>query len=306
MMAAKIPTWRAAADPDDLREYDAFGPWIAEVKDPADLPRRFSRWWPDLEGARYLLKVPRPIDRAKVHPGMDLYESVIAVFPDKVRVLRAGPTDVTSREAPRNDVVATILHTNLLVARWTLLLADGGALDVEYNAVSHPTIAEVDRYVLSHGPGDLKQPAAPVVTSSTAPPKYHFFGSLLLALNTGATERVQPIHVDEPGQSCLNERGRRRRSAGAMILASSEDLVIINRNRTVEPLFRRSNYAYNVTRVPFRRMTSFEIRRPEKTSPPSFTELVLTCHRTVITQAVLTSPDAVADLLAAHGVPSAR
>ena len=91
-----------------------------------------------------------------------------------------------------------------------------------------------------------------------------------------------------------------------MILASSEDLVIINRNRTVEPLFRRSNYAYNVTRVPFRRMTSFEIRRPEKTSPPSFTELVLTCHRTVITQAVLTSPDAVADLLAAHGVPSAR
>ena len=96
---------------------------------------------------------------------MDLYESVIAVFPDKVRVLRAGPTDVTSREASRNDVVATILHTNLLVARWTLLLADGGALDVEYNAVSHPTIAEVDRYVLSHGAGDLKQPAAPVATS---------------------------------------------------------------------------------------------------------------------------------------------
>ena len=306
MMAAKIPAWRAEADPDDLREYDAFGPWIAEVKDPADLPRRFSRWWPDLEGARHLLKVPRPIDRAKVHPGMDLYESVIAVFPDKVRVLRAGPTDVTSREAPRNDVVATILHSNLLVARWTLLLSDGGALEVEYNAVSHPTIAEVDRYVLSNGPGDLKPPAAPVVTPSTAQPRDHFFGSLVLALNAGASERVQPVHVDEPGQSCLNERGRRRRSAGAMFLASPEELVIIDRNRTVEPLFRRSNYAYNVTRIPFRRITAFEIRRPEQTSPPSFTELVITCHRAVITQAVLTAPDAVADLLSAHGVPSAR
>ena len=27
-MAAKIPQWRAAVDPDVLREYDAFGPWI--------------------------------------------------------------------------------------------------------------------------------------------------------------------------------------------------------------------------------------------------------------------------------------
>lgn len=44
MMASKIPHWRAAADPDDLREYDAFGPWIGEVKHRTDLPRRFSRW----------------------------------------------------------------------------------------------------------------------------------------------------------------------------------------------------------------------------------------------------------------------
>lgn len=38
MMASKIPHWRAAADPDVLREYDAFGPWIGEVKHRADLP----------------------------------------------------------------------------------------------------------------------------------------------------------------------------------------------------------------------------------------------------------------------------
>ncbi|MHA6523330.1 hypothetical protein [Tessaracoccus sp. G1721] len=304
-MAAKIPPWRAAVDPDDLREYDAFGPWIGEVKAQAELPRRFSRWWPELQGAAHLLKVPRPIDRAKIRPGMDLYESVIAVFPDKVRVLRAGPADVTSSEAARRDVVATILHTNLLVARWTLLLADGTAMTVEYNAVSHPTIAEVDRYVLSRGPGDLS-PAATVKPPSTTQPRDHFFGSLVLALNTGAAERVQPVHVDEPGQACLNERGRRRRSAGAMILASSTDLVIIDRNRSVEPLFRRSNYAYNVTRIPFRRITAFEVRRPEQTSPPRFTDLVIACDKAVITQPLLTTPDAVLDLLAAHGVKPSR
>lgn len=304
-MAAKIPQWRAAVDPDDLAEYDAFGPWIGEVKAQPELPRRFGRWWPELQDARYLLKVPRPIDRAKIRPGMDLYESVIAVFPDKVRVLRAGPAEVTSSQAARSDVVATIMHTNLLVARWTLLLSDGTAMTVEYNAVSHPTIAEVDRYVLAQGPGDLT-PAATVRPPATTQPRDHFFGSLVLALNTGATERVQPIHVDEPGQACLNDRGRRRRSAGEMILASSTDLVIIDRNRSVEPLFRRSNYAYNVTRIPFRRVTGFEIRRPEQTSPPRFTELVIACDKAVVTQPVLTSPDAVADLLAAHGVKSAR
>ena len=46
-MAAKIPQWRAAVDPDDLAEYDAFGPWIGEVKAQPELPRRFGRWWPD-------------------------------------------------------------------------------------------------------------------------------------------------------------------------------------------------------------------------------------------------------------------
>jgi len=304
---AKIPQWRAAADPDDLREYDTFGPWILEVTDPADLPRRFHPWWPELEGARHLLKVPRPIDRAKIKPGMDLYESVIAVFPDTVRVLRAAPgdSDVSSREASRRDVVATIMHTNLLVARWTLLLADGGAMEIEYNAVSHPTIAEVDRYVLSGDDGDVTPPAR-AATPPAAQPRNHFFGSLVLALNSGAADRVQPVYVDEPGQPCLNERGRRRRSAGAMILASLRDLVIIDRTRAAEALFRRPNYGYNVTRVPFRRITSYEIRSPEATSPSSFGELVLRCDRAVITQAVLTPPDAVADLLAAHGVTSAR
>lgn len=147
--------------------------------------------------------MPRSLDRAKVRPGLDLYETVIAVFPDRVRVLRADRADVTSREAPRGEIVATVLHTNLLVARWTLLLADGGTVEVEYNAVSHPTIAEVNRYVLS------REWAAP---------------------------------------------------------ASSAEVTI-----------------------------------PPVTSPPGFTEIVITSGRAVITQPVLAAPDTVADLLTAHG-----
>jgi hypothetical protein len=41
-----------------------------------------------LGGADSVLKVPRRYDRAQVRPGMDLYESVIAVDRNTVCVLR--------------------------------------------------------------------------------------------------------------------------------------------------------------------------------------------------------------------------
>lgn len=297
-MTSTTSPWRAAADPDDLREYDRFGPWIDKVTEHVDMPRRFRPWWPELSAARYLLKVPRPYDRAQISPGMDLYGSVIAVFPDKVSVLRAGTSDIVRRDVPRAEVVATVLHSNLLVGRWTLLLADGDKVEVQFNGVSHGTVAEVDRYVLSAAPS-----APSSVPSLPNPrPRDHYFQSVAGTLNEGAAEPARHVHIEEPGQPCRNERDRRRRSAGMMVLTTPHDLLLFNRGMAAQPLLRSANYSSNLVRIPFRFMTSYGIRSPEVSTPPRFSELVITCDRQVITQAVLARPDGVADLLAGHGV----
>lgn len=290
--------WRATADPDDLREYDRFGPWIDRVTEAVDVPRRFRPWWQELSSARYVLKVPRPYDRAQVRVGMDLYESVIAVFPDRLCVLNAHPCQIIRRDVARDDVVATIRHSNLLVGKWSLLLADASAVTMEFNNVSHTTIAEVDRFLLRPESGSVPARLAAVH------PEDHFFRSVVATLNAGATQPVQPIHVEEPGQQCLTERGRRRRSAGMMVLASPDDLVIVNRDMATRPRFRRANYASNILRIPFRLMTGFEIRSDGESSSPTFSQLVITCDRQVITQPCLTRPDAVAALLMEHAVPA--
>lgn len=298
-MRSTVPAWRAATDPDDLREYDRFGPWIDRVTEAVDMPRRYRPWWPELSDARYLLKVPRSYDRAQIRPGMDLYESVIAVFPDKLCILNAHPTEVVRRDVARDEVVATVRYNNLLIGRWTMLLADSSEVAVDFNSVSGATIAEVDGYLMSHASDRL-----PCRVPPAAPTEDHFFQTVVATLNAAADQPVRTIHVEEPRQSCRSERHRRRHSAGMMVLASPDDLVIVNRDRAVRPGFRRANYASNIVRIPFRLMTSFDIRRPGVTVPPAFSHLEVTCDRQVISQPCLTSPDAVADLLIDHGVPT--
>jgi hypothetical protein len=298
-MQSTMSAWRAATDPDDLREYDRFGPWIDVIDEPADMPRRFRPSWPELSTARYLLKVPRPYDRHQVRPGMDLYGVVVAVFADRLCVLRAEPDAVVRRDIARSEVVATVRHSNLLVGRWTLLLADADTVEIEFSSGSLPLIAEIDRYLMAN-----PSPTRRFVEGLPRPaPADHLFRSVIADLDAKADEPVRPIHVEESGQPCRNERGRRRRSAGMMALATSDDLMLVNRDVAAKSLFGRGDYAWNLVRIPLRLVTAFEVRSGRPTSPPSFCQLVVTCDRQEIAQPCLVRPDAVVALLRTLEVP---
>lgn len=295
-MQSTMSGWRAAADPDDLREYDRFGPWIDTVTEAIDMPRRFRPWWPELSAAPHLVKVPRSYDRSQIRPGMDLYEMVIAALPDRLCILRAMPHEVVRRDVARDEVVASVRHTNLLYGLWSLLLADGSRVDMEFNTVSARTIAGVDDYLLS-GPDSGVEWSQPPMQ-----PKNHFFGSTIMSLRAEGLN-TRPVHIEEPGRLCRTARGRVRVSTGHMVLASRDDLVIVNRHVETLSLFRRANYASDVIRVPFRLMSTYEIMETPQTTPPGFGQLVVTCDRQVIAQPCLAPLDDVARLLDAHGVP---
>ncbi|MFT4110307.1 hypothetical protein [Propionicimonas sp.] len=299
MVVVRTSAWRTAADPDDLREYDRFGPWLDRVHQQRDLPRRFRPWYPELAGETHLVKLPRDLDRAQVRPGMDLYRCVLAIFADRIVVLGAedpGAPDVARSDLALADVVATRLYGNLLVGRWTLLLADGSELSVRFNSVSEPEIAELDRYVLRTPATDLR----PAPRPPAAEVRDHFFRSRLGALSAATDDPVRPVHVEEPLRPCTDDRGRRRLASGVLVLETPTALVVVDRDKTARSRSRRTNYATNTTTIPFARITSFSVVPPGQ--PGRFGRLVLRCDRQVITVPVLTRPEAAVAVLASHGV----
>ncbi len=295
--------WRAAADPDDLREYDAFGPWIDRVTTPAGMPRRFRPAYEELARLGFLLKVPRNIDRAQARPGQDLYRSVLAVGADRLVSLELAPDGVRRRDVRLADVVATNVYTNLLVGVWTVFLADGTCIAVEYNTVGQAMIAHADRRV-RHG-SRLAGGIAGALPGSVDPVPVpdHYFSSVLAERRAAAEEAMVPVHVESPGRPCRDDGGRRRIGTGMMAITSPSDLVIVNRDEPARPRFRWGNYATNVLTVPFSRITGFALTVPPAQRPPRFVRLDLQCESHTLTQPCLTVPAGVVAALRAGGIP---
>lgn len=121
-------------------EYDRFGPWIDEVREPHEVPRLYRDHPLDLDAARLVLKVPRNVARRDATPDMDLYDHLLVVADDTLTVLsrrtdpRAkGPGGYDVRHVRLADVVAVQDVVNLLDARLTVHTRDGAHVTVRYN-----------------------------------------------------------------------------------------------------------------------------------------------------------------------------
>jgi hypothetical protein len=298
-MTTRVVHWRDAADPDDLREYDAFGPWIYPVQAEAEMPRRFREHYPVVASAALVLKIPRDFDRAQVRPGDDLYHSVLAVFDDRICWLHAevvGAGMVERTDVRVDQVVGISTQVNLLRATWTLLLRDGSRIAVPHSATSSPLMDQVTGHLRERIAGSPRT-LAPV---EFVPPSDHLFAArvLLWSRTLGA---AQPLLVDPRNVPCRRSgRGWLQLSTGAMILFTPTELVIVNRGEATRPVFL-PNYAVGTVELPYDQLDSFSVQEPPRWS--SFHELVLRAGSLDYVQPSLGAPDAVADQLRRLGIP---
>lgn len=292
--------WRSAADPDDLREYDAFGPWIEPVRSAQDMPRAFRANYAEHAGARFLLKVPREEDRADLRPGMDLFAAVVAVHNEGVCVLRLDGGAVRTQMAEWRRIVATTHSTELLVAQWSLLLDDGTGIHLDHNSASGGDLRPAIDYVhacinASTPPGWRAQLPALEVGDA-------FFASAANRLRRQLPPPVVPIHAERGSRLCRDQRGRPRLTNGVLMLDAPAELVIVSRGEPMRSKFLPTDGS-RVTRVPYERLTSFTVSPPPSRGGPSFHILTLRAGNQVIAQWFLDPPDAVVAALTARGVP---
>lgn len=300
---AREGDWRAAASPEDLREYDAFGPWIDEVTSRELMPPRFRPFYDELRGARLLLKVPRNVERRTARPGQDLYAAVLAVHDDHLTLLGLpdGPEDpVTRRDVALRDVVGLSALTNMLIGRWSLLLRDGTRVDLDHSTVSREKVeAATDllraRLVSRSGSTGTRAPREVDVEEFA-------FRTVLIALRRRCDAPVVAVHAEPRNALRRDPRGRLVLTSGLMLLDTGDELVVVDGGPPRRP-WRGPTYARTTSFFRYDQLTGFSVVAPQRAGQVH--ELVLTAGGHELRLACTRDPAAVADLLAGNGVPQA-
>ncbi|HWS37966.1 MAG TPA: hypothetical protein VN408_35190 [Actinoplanes sp.] len=147
-------------------EFDAFGPWIDEVRTTGDLPRLYRDAGVDPAVHRLVLKVPRDIERRNADPAMHLYDYLLALDEEYLTVLhRRGDTYDTSR-VPLDRVAAIEDSVRLLNGRLVIHTVDGAATEVAYNGSANAPIRKlitaIRKWYLPETPPADDVPAPPL------------------------------------------------------------------------------------------------------------------------------------------------
>ena len=301
--------WYHAASPQDRQEYDAFGPWIYELKSQADMPPRFHSFYASHQDADYLLKIPTKAERREMRPGMDLYVSVLAIKKDGICLMQLIDDAIVSRSVVWQQIAAVAFFKDLLNGRWMLLLTDGDRIDLSFSVVSSDLIDQVTALVRTRCIANPPQDHPPLKQSPIKPPRDisrkitdMFFRSALSVMKIRGPKPVRPLYFDAQNQKCRDHKNKRRRTTGLMILALPGELVIINRDSPTRKRFQAC-YASVKLFIPYNRISGFWVHAPIITKPARFHDLMLQLDDQIITQPCLNKPQAVMDTLLAMNIP---
>jgi len=182
------------------------------------------------------------------------------------------------------------------------MLRDGGAISLDYNAVSSDLMDRVSNFVRSRLVGHSEAPQVfdpdPIVT--VADP---YFRYQLSAKRRAGPRPVTPIHVEPRDRLCRDAANHRKLSTGVMFLDTPDELIIVNRGKPTRRFFFESPYAANCIFVPYAGLTSFTLVPAPADRPGRFCELALRLDKQVVRQSCLVAPERALARLTARHVP---
>ena len=197
-------------------EFDAFGPWVDQVRNASEVPGLYRDYPVDFTASRLVLKVPRNISRRDALPTMDLYDHLIIVAPAALTVLSRTGSSFTDCSLGYADIVAITDTVDLVDGRLSILTRAGDTLAVPYNGSSQEVITRLIDVLGELTRAAPRSAAAMILPATDAPPALdlldlgkhdvglvtsyfdllrHHFGASLLAAHgrTGLTPRGGPL-----------------------------------------------------------------------------------------------------------------
>lgn len=296
----KLDDWRSRAEPEELREYDAFGPWIIEVRTEAEMPKHFRLGYDAHKNARYLIKVPIDVERREARPGMSLYRYVIAIHEEGATMMRLVNEQIVSSRVKWADVVALRRSTNLLLSRWSLLLSDGSDVTIDYNTVSSGIMDTISEFIRERCAWQIPTVTHPV-SEKAVPIIDHLFKYHLSVAQRVGPQPVVAVHYEAKNQPCRNEAGKRRWTTGLMILEGQSELTIVADDPPERRAFQ-SHYGVSSTFIPYGRISSFSVMPASPMNPPQFQTLTMMLERQTIRQRCLNVSESIIEVFTARGI----
>ncbi len=251
-------------------EYNAFGPWIYEIRSEEEIPRLFREYPLDLENAALTIKVPRPISRRDANPSMDLYDIVLSLGPDNVTILHRSGGTFDFRDIAYDEIQGITDFVDLLDGRLTLA-AEAGEVTVKYNSSSNEIIAHLvqlirDRYVVHSHEGSQGPPPASVKPA----PVERELGILHGRVNREGANRtiaVQERRLVTPLEASFVDRAVARAwpttLQSAIFVLGTDELQVLHRGRPFQTGYKPV-HALARTLLPLARVAGIETRRSQQ------------------------------------------
>lgn len=236
------------------REYDRFGPWVAEIEVEDDVPQQFSDFTETILKSDFSFKVPIFEERRNLKPGMVLYETVVSLTGDLLIALRYNVDSIDRQEINLKELQYFQCSTAMLLGELRLGTAKQ-ILSIQFNPVEQKPIEKlVNRIREQYCGPDLKINLNNIIEQDQA---HSFLYEALLAKETKRenlkTVAYQPniklkrgiVSMMRRWQVVSDDYGLQ----DSLFLTNGRELIVLSRVQDMKAT-HESNYGYRYTYIP--------------------------------------------------------
>jgi len=250
------------------REYDRFGPWVAEIKVEDDVPQQFVEFADSILKSDFSFKVPVAAERRDLKPGMLLYETVISVTGDRLLILHVRERSIDRREVDLKRLQYLQRKQAMLFGELFMVSA-GQSASITFNSVELEPIEKLERHIRAqycdHEPKvNLDSIIGPEHTQS-------FLYETLLAQES-KTENLKIVAYQPSIQLKTEHIPMLRRwrvvpeehiLKDTLFLTNGSELIVMSRMQDMKKV-RQADYGYRHTYIPLGNIRTTLLEQDEK------------------------------------------
>ena len=253
----------------DLAEYNAFGPWAYEISEKYPLPPLFAPYFTADDKAVIKIKIPREIERRNAEPGMDLYDYVVALYEDRLLVLKREGGTVLEKQIPLKEFKGVRIYQNLLKGGYTIFSARG-SISFPFNSVSLDLFRKLTNLVLERVKSQVRDISSLPVTE-TAPESMLLINMLhdtemkLPDIRVGAVQKSADVHRKGATQNMIERMLWGEMNPEALHLYTDQYLIVFE-NGVFPNHVGMQDFGYTQTIIPLDRIDGIEVAHSEEYS----------------------------------------
>ena len=262
----------------DLAEYNAFGPWAYEISEKTPLPRLFAPYFTADDKAVIKIKIPREIERRNAEPGMDLYAYVVALYEDRLLVLKREDGTVLEKQIPLKEFKGVRIYQNLLKGGYTIFSARG-SISFPFNSVSLDLFHKLTNLTLERVKSRSRDVSSLPVTE-TAPESMLLINMLHDAemkipdIHVGAVQKSADVHRKGATQNMIERMLWGEMNPEALHLYTDQYLIVFE-NGVFPNHVGMQDFGYTQTIIPLDQIDGIEVAHSEEYSLLEESRLIL-------------------------------